>query len=90
MRKTANITARVAGVANALLGDVPVVGTAVGLANKAAQATAQGAKRIDQFRDKVDEKRDEMRANLDIERNNIRKKLEKANNDAVDKVQKFV
>jgi Skp family chaperone for outer membrane proteins len=90
MRKAANITARVAGVANTLLGDIPVVGTAVGLANSAAQAGAKGAKQINKFRDQVDAKRDELKKNIDVEKNNIRKKLEKANNDAVDKVQKFV
>ncbi len=90
LKTTARIGNNIARGLDIIAGDIPVVGKFAGLAREGAQMANQGARKLDKIRDSAHEKREEYRANLDIERNNIRKKLEKANNEAVDKVQKFV
>ena len=68
------------------LRDVPLIGTAAGLAQTGTNMLANGAKRLDQKRDMLANQIEDARSSAQYEKNNLRKKLDAENRNAQEKL----
>ena len=68
------------------LKDVPLIGTAAGLAQTGTNMLANGAKRLDSKRDQLAQQIENTRASAQMEKSNLTKRLDNENNNAHQKL----
>lgn len=78
LRVGSRILDQTVGIASAIGGNVPVVGSILQAAKEGSHQLRRGAKYVDDARDKVAQRKQDAIARLALEKNNIRKRIENA------------